>query len=62
MSLKLIEFCPPIDAETLLQFRGDAYQAMQRAPLNQKHWVEEYALIGKLLEQAGAGPLRLDVR
>jgi len=61
MSLKLIEFCPPVDAVTLLQFRADAYQAMDWAPQNQKHWSDEYNLIGKLLEQAGSGPVKLEV-
>jgi hypothetical protein len=60
MTLTLEEFCPPVDALTLLQFRSDAYQAWVNAPSQQDAgWLMEYKLINDLLELAGAGPVKL---
>jgi hypothetical protein len=62
MMLKSIDFCPPVDALTLLQFRSDAYQAWCRAPRHQNHWLTEYLLIGELLDQAADHPVSLNLR
>jgi hypothetical protein len=62
MTLKVIEFCPSVDALTLLQFRSEAFQAWRDAPLHQDDgWRQNHSLITDLLEQAGAGPVRLDL-
>ena len=60
MLLKLRDFCPPVDAVTLLQFRSDAYQAWMDSPPHQNEWLNEYRLIGDLLDLACAGPVVLD--
>ena len=60
MMLKLRDFCPPVDAVTLLQFRGDAYQAWMGAPPHQNDWLNEYKMIGDLLDLASIGPVVLD--
>jgi hypothetical protein len=51
-----------VDAVTLLQFRSEALQAWRNAPPTQKgDWLNEYGLISDLLEQSGAGPIKLGV-
>ena len=61
MILKLIDFCPPVDALTLLQFRSDAFQAWCTAPDHQNQWRAEYMLISELLGEAANGPVKLNV-
>lgn len=51
MPATLEKFCPALDPQILLQFRGDAYQAWIAAPEDQKDfWREEYMLISDLLD------------
>jgi hypothetical protein len=62
MTMTLKDFCPPADALTLLQFRSEAFQAWQGAPHQQGDiWLKEHGLITELLEQASAGPVKLDL-
>jgi hypothetical protein len=62
MILKSIDFCPPVDALTLLQFRTDAFRAWGAAPSHQNHWRAEYLLISQLLSEAANGPVKLSLR
>ena len=62
MTLKLIDFCPPVDELTLLQFKSDAFQAWCGAPDHQSQWRAEYLLINELLGEASGGPVKLDLR
>jgi len=62
MMLKLIDFCPPVDALTLLQFRSDALRAWCTAPDHQTEWRAEHLLISELLGQAANGPVKLNLR
>ena len=62
MMLKLIDFCPPVDALTLLQFRSDAFRAWCTAPDHQTEWRAAHQLIGELLQQAANGPVKLNLR
>jgi hypothetical protein len=60
MTLTAKDFCPNVDALTLLQFRSEAFQTWREAPANQDAtWLDEYGLIADLLEQAGGGPIKL---
>jgi hypothetical protein len=62
MTLTPEDFCPSVDAVTLLQFRSEALQAWRNAPPTQKgDWLNEYGLISDLPEQSGAGPIKLGV-
>jgi hypothetical protein len=62
MMLKSIDFCPPVDALTLLQFRSDTFWAWCTAPDHQSQWREEYLLIGQLLGETCNGPVKLNLR
>lgn len=59
MTLKLIDFCPPVDVLTLLQFRSDTFRAWCAAPDHQRQWSAEYRLISELLCEACNGPVKL---
>lgn len=59
MTRKLIDFCPPVDALTLLQFRSDTFRAWCAAPDHQSQWRVEYRLISELLCETRYGPVRL---
>ncbi|HEY2049554.1 MAG TPA: hypothetical protein VGH03_09435 [Caulobacteraceae bacterium] len=53
MLLKSQDFCPPLDATTLLEFRSDAYQACAKAPDNQQaSWLAYYRQLSCLLDHA----------
>lgn len=60
MLLKLRNFCPPADSDTLMQFRSDAHRAWLEAPAHQNEWLNEYKLISDLLDLACTGPVVLD--
>jgi hypothetical protein len=63
MTPTLTDFCPSVDALTLLQFRSEALQALRTGPSHQEHqWREAHALITVLLARAAAGPVKLEVR
>jgi hypothetical protein len=63
MILTAAEFCPSVDALTLLQFRSEAFQAWMAAPSHQDdEWRQAYGLISALLEDAKAGPVSLTGR
>jgi len=63
MTPTLTDFCPSVDALTLLQFRSEALQALRAAPSHQQdQWRQAHALIAALLAKTGAGPVRLEVR
>lgn len=59
MLLRMKDVCPPVDAVTLLHLRGDAYQAWMEAPRHQSVWLDEYRLLGDLLDLARTGPVAL---
>lgn len=64
MALKLQEFCPPVDAMTLLEFRNDAFQAWMDAPGHQHaSWVGYYRRLARLVDHARQlkYPIRLPV-
>ncbi|HEY1927018.1 MAG TPA: hypothetical protein VGG92_06110 [Caulobacteraceae bacterium] len=53
MLLKPQDFCPPLDATILLEFRSDAYQACADAPDHQQaSWLAYYRQLSCLLDHA----------
>ena len=55
MTLKVDDFCPSLDAMTLLEFRNDAFQAWMDAPGHQHpSWVGYYRRLARLLDHARA--------
>jgi hypothetical protein len=61
MTSTITQFCPSVDALTLLQLRSEALHAWREAPAHQKDgWRQNQELIAALLEQAGSGPVKLE--
>ena len=59
---KLQEFCPIVDALTLVQFQNDALQAWMICPSTQdEYWLREYGALTDLLARASAGPVELNL-
>lgn len=62
MTLKTLEFCPAVDAVTLLQFRTEAFLAWLDAPSHQDDtWLQEYREIADMVDRSCGGPVRLKV-
>ncbi|MBV8684443.1 MAG: hypothetical protein JO111_16320 [Caulobacteraceae bacterium] len=55
MTLKVHDFCPPLDAMTLLEFRDDAFQAWVESPDHQnENWFGYYRRVARLLDHSRA--------
>ena len=55
MTLKVDDFCPPLDAMTLLEFRNDAFKAWIDSPAHQNSsWFGYYRRLAGLLDHARA--------